>query len=384
MKNNHLQFTKERLFSISLFLFGIIAILISNSCKKDNNKVQDEQNVARSTPNVLNSASFKSASTAIYYGHEKFTRTTAAPRVIKKQIGGPDLVHFEKNFTLFIQNGDGTNNLVSSAEIKIDGKHIAGPSDFSQNVSLISKEITGLTETSELEVELKGSPGGFIDLWIEGTPKSPTYGAIVTDIDGNSYHTVLVGNQWWMVENLKATHYSDGEPIPYVTDNILWNSLSTGAYCWYNNNEAGYKPDYGALYNQYAAYSDKLSPTGWHVPSFTEWTMLIDYLGGEGVAAGKLKESGITYWERPNSGATNESGFAALPGGIRALWDDGTSFRGINTEGSWWNSTKPSDIYNISYWVHLQYDFDNVGYFGGSNSETTGMSIRCIKDQNAP
>jgi uncharacterized protein (TIGR02145 family) len=137
----------------------------------------------------------------------------------------------------------------------------------------------------------------------------------VTDIDGNIYHTVTIGTQVWMVENLKTTKYRNGDPIPNVTGNA-WAALTTGAYCWYNNDAATYKATYGALYNWYAvADSRNIAPTGWHVPTDAEWTTLTTFLGGESVAGGKLKETGTNHWTSPNTGATNETGFTALPGG---------------------------------------------------------------------
>ena len=139
----------------------------------------------------------------------------------------------------------------------------------------------------------------------------------VTDIDGNVYHTVKIGAQTWMVENLRTTRYNDGTAIPLVTGNTAWGSLTTPGYCWYNNDQATYGSTYGALYNWYAVNRGKLCPTGWHVATDAEWTQLTDYLGGVWVAGGKMKEAGLSHWESPNEGATNSSGFTALPGGHR-------------------------------------------------------------------
>jgi uncharacterized protein (TIGR02145 family) len=139
-------------------------------------------------------------------------------------------------------------------------------------------------------------------------------GEVVTDIDGNVYNTVTIGDQVWMAENLKTTKLNDGTSISNAIDNIAWASLSTPGYCWFINNRATYEI-YGALYNWYAVYTDKLCPTGWHVPSNSEWTTLTDHLGGAEVAGGKLKESGSSHWASPNTGATNVTGFTALPGG---------------------------------------------------------------------
>jgi uncharacterized protein (TIGR02145 family) len=131
---------------------------------------------------------------------------------------------------------------------------------------------------------------------------SLTYGE-VSDIDGNYYKTIQIGSQIWMAENLKTTRYNDGSNIPLVTDNTAWSNLTTPGYCWYNNDAATYKNVYGALYNWYAVNTGKLCPSGWHVPSEYEWTLLVNYLGGVYAAGGKLKETGTTHWYSPNAGA---------------------------------------------------------------------------------
>ncbi|MCB9001260.1 MAG: fibrobacter succinogenes major paralogous domain-containing protein [Bacteroidales bacterium] len=166
--------------------------------------------------------------------------------------------------------------------------------------------------------------------------KITTTNGTVTDIDGNTYITVTIGNQVWMAENLKTTHYNDGTAIPNVTDGNEWAALTTGAYCWYSNATA-YKDTYGALYNWYAVNTGKLAPTGWHVATDAEWTTLTTYLGGESVAGGKLKETDTTHWASPNTGATNETGFTALPGGYRGR---GGAFGGIGGYGYWWSATE--------------------------------------------
>ena len=137
----------------------------------------------------------------------------------------------------------------------------------------------------------------------------------VTDIDGNVYHTVKIGTQVWMVENLKTTKYNDGTPIPLVTANSSWAILTTPGYCFYNNDANVNKATYGAMYNWYIVNTGKLCPAGWHVPIDAEWTTLTNYLGSENAAGGKLKEFGISHWVTPNDGTTNSSGFTALPAG---------------------------------------------------------------------
>lgn len=144
----------------------------------------------------------------------------------------------------------------------------------------------------------------------------------VVDAGGNVYTTVIIGNQEWFTENLRTTKYNNGTPIPNITSNSEWGNLTTGAYAWYDNDEATYKYAQGALYNWYAVETGNLCAAGWHVPTDAEWTTLTDYLGGASVAGGKLKATGTIeaetgLWHDPNTGATNETGFTALPGGGR-------------------------------------------------------------------
>jgi uncharacterized protein (TIGR02145 family) len=203
--------------------------------------------------------------------------------------------------------------------------------------------------------------------------KEIVYGSIICDIDGNTYKTVVIGTQTWMAENLKTTKYNDGTAIPLVTDKTEWNNLTTPGYCWYNNDEATNKATYGALYNWYTVNTGKLCPTGWHVPTQAEWTTLTDYLGGEGIAGGKLKETGSTHWDSPNTGATNETGFTALPGGFRTLGD---GFIAIGFSGCWWTSTMTGS-FNVWY----RYMFNDISdvYYGGL-AKGNGLSIRCLMD----
>jgi uncharacterized protein (TIGR02145 family) len=195
----------------------------------------------------------------------------------------------------------------------------------------------------------------------------------VTDDDGNVYHSVTIGTQVWMVENLKSTKFNDGTSIPLVTDATEWQNLSTPAYCWTNNDAATYKATYGALYNWYTVNTGNLCPGGWHVPGDAEWTTLTTYLGGEDVAGGKLKEAGTTHWMNPNEEATNESGFTALPGGERLF--NGT-FPGTGAGGYWWSSTEHSASFG---WYRFMYYL--LGYVDRDyESKESGLSVRCIKD----
>lgn len=196
---------------------------------------------------------------------------------------------------------------------------------------------------------------------------------IVKDIEGNVYNTVKIGNQTWMVKNLKTTKYNDGTAIPLITDGAAWAALSTPGYCWYDNEASSFKPSYGALYNGYAVSTGKLCPKDWHVPSDAEWTTLTTYLGGESVAGEKLKETGTSYWVSPNTGATNESGYTALPGGLR--YHNGI-FHDFGFSGYWWSSTEYSA--SRAFFRYMDYEYSNVFRF--NNLKKIGFSVRCIRD----
>ena len=193
------------------------------------------------------------------------------------------------------------------------------------------------------------------------------------DIDGNVYNTIKIGNQTWMGRNLKTTKYNDGIPIPLITDSTAWAALSSPGYCWYNNEISSFKPLYGALYNGYTVGTGKLCPAGWHVPDDSEWNALITYLGGEMVAGEKLKETGLDYWVSPNTGANNESGFTALPGGLR--YYDG-KFHDFGFSGYWWSSTEYSE--SRAFFRYMDYEYSNVFRF--NNLKKIGFSVRCLKD----
>jgi uncharacterized protein (TIGR02145 family) len=202
-------------------------------------------------------------------------------------------------------------------------------------------------------------------LFNEGNSTNTT----ITDIDGNSYKIVEIGNQVWMAENLNTTKYNDGSDIPNVIVDATWLSLTTGAYCNYSNTPAN-SDIYGRLYNWYAVNTGKLCPIGWHVPVDTEINQLIQFNGGESLAGGKLKENGTIHWVDENVGATNESGFTGLPGGAR---DNSGPFYNLNTIGRFWSSTD-------KLFMSLYNNNTTAPYYGGDGYELYGFSVRCIKD----
>lgn len=200
----------------------------------------------------------------------------------------------------------------------------------------------------------------------------------LSDIDSiifvfNTCEEIQIGTQIWMCRNLDVDHYRNGDSIPQITDPTQWVGLTTGAWCYYNNDPAMGKI-YGKLYNWYAVNDTRgLAPESWHVPSDSEWTILTDYLGGKDVAGGKLKEAGTYHWQSSNTGANNVSGFTALPGGYREI-EGNYSIIGIY--GYWWSSTEESakqaydrHLYNICE------DIDKYHF-----SKVIGFSVRVVRD----
>ena len=198
-----------------------------------------------------------------------------------------------------------------------------------------------------------------------------------TDADGNNYATVTIGSQTWLAENLKTTKYRDGSDIPYITNTQAWIQASV-AYCWFNNDIAN-KEIYGGMYKwktlDFASNGGKsVAPTGWHVATDADWTVLSTYLGGENVAGKKLKETGTKHWLKPNTGATNEVGFTSLPSGSRDNADGLFFLLGVN---------------NV-YWTADQFNETNAWYRYMSNTTINlerfhyhkgdGFAVRCVKN----
>ena len=210
----------------------------------------------------------------------------------------------------------------------------------------------------------------------------------VTDIDGNQYNTVIIGTQEWMKENLNVSKYSDGTPIPQVTDPTAWSNLTTGAWCYYNN-DTSLGNTYGKMYNWYAvagiwqaesnpptsaeiASRKSLAPSDWNVPSVADWSSLFYYLGGNSVAGGKMKEAGLNHWLDPNTDATNSSGFTGLPGGYRPTNTIGQNLTGT---GHWWCSD-----YLAPFAANFfQLTWTNGAVVNSTFDTRTGISVRWVK-----
>ena len=196
----------------------------------------------------------------------------------------------------------------------------------------------------------------------------------IKDIDGNVYHTAKIGDQEWLVENLRVVHYRNGDSIPNIENGTQWGQLTTGAYCDYNN-AAAFAKTYGRLYNAYAVIDARnIAPEGWHVATHADYLALEEYLGGVDTAGGKMKEEGTAHWSSPNTGATNSSGFKGLPGGYRSRAIG--IFSGLNDLGCWWTSTEYDADNMYARFLNFDQGVSNVTWA----YRYIGMSVKCLKD----
>ncbi len=278
--------------------------------------------------------------------------------------------------------GIGTTTPDSSAalEIKSSSQGFLPPRLTTTQRNAITNPAIGLqiynTTTDCLEIFAKGR---WQPIYCATAAPNPinTDTTIITDIDGNAYPTVKICNQTWTAKNLNVSHYRNGDIIPQVTDPAQWASLTTGAWCWYNYESATYGATYGKLYNWYAVNDARgLAPEGWHVPRDGEWNSLANCLGGATIAGGKMKESGTTHWNIPNTDATNSSSFTGLPAGFRNF--DGL-FGHFGHIGVWWCST--DNNINASWaWNYSLYAEYSSLMIAPDGSKNCGYTIRCIKD----
>ncbi len=209
-----------------------------------------------------------------------------------------------------------------------------------------------------------------------------TFSTQIDDIEGNYYNTIPIGTQIWMAENLKTTLYNDDTQIPNVTSNTTWAALTTPAYAWAQNDEATYKPLYGAIYNWYAVSTGKLCPAGWKVPSDADFSAMEINLGMTVAQAGALEWRGTDQgkqlkntvgWSTGQNG-TNTSGFAALPSGYRAHTTG--IFEGLGLINYFWTSTEQ----DAAVALYRRLDGDNDAVYRGATFKRAGKSVRCVKE----
>ena len=247
--------------------------------------------------------------------------------------------------------------------------------EMSVNVLKSTNSTVSMAYTTGDRLLFNGTSGNYSNIItdIPVTSKTITFNFVpCTDFDNNNYATVKIGSQIWMAENLKTTHYKNGTPIPNVIDSVAWGDLTTGAYCDYDNTPAN-SATYGRLYNWYAVNTGNLCPAGWHEPWDAEWTILTTYLGGTSIAGGKLKAT--TLWNNPNTGATNETGFTALPGGYRNY---NGSYNNVVYSGLWWSSSEVGGSPPYAWFWFVSHNYGGVDT--NCSYKNIGFSVRCLRD----
>lgn len=307
------------------------------------------------------------------YGPEKISLMDEEPLIVFLGIEIENFEYFRSHFLLVIDSiSDANGSGMSDISIELDGRPVVRMGDLEKEDRSLSRRIV-LTENSAMKIRFEGNPGSSVRISILGWLESN----MAADIDGNIYQTIKIGNQVWMAENLKVTRFNDGTIVPAIDNSNEWYNLTSPAYCRYNNDPSNLE-HFGALYNFYAINSGKLAPKGWHVPSEEELHTLISNLDPEAnfvrheaslIAGGMLKETGFDHWAEPNSGATDESGFSALPGGCRSY---AGNFSMIGTFG-YFGATGNQTVMSLRFATGSAFIRDDV-------SKYVGVSVRCVKD----
>jgi uncharacterized protein (TIGR02145 family) len=337
---------------------------------------------------------------ALKQGYSKISKTAAVTSAnttdISFALDAIPVIHFSTtilDFGLYLTSLSFTISRTGSGEVA----YIFTPSKDWITVNPKSGEMNNETDTIKVTIHRGSLTKPLINEWIVMKATYLTYDywdtinvdikvhneinfnpdlsyGTVTDIEGNVYKTIKIGTQTWMAENLKTTKYNDNSPIPLVTDSITWSRLSTHAYCWCKN-DTNYKKIYGALYNRYTINNGNMCPTGWHIPTDSECTTLVSHVGGFTVdASAKLRETGTAHWISPNAGATNETGFTALPAGER--WSGHGEFYDMGSIMNFWCAESGSA--NALYITNFASDPNACGF--ENLDSRNGCSVRCVKD----
>jgi len=324
-----------------------------------------DMNLTPNTTYTYRVYAYNSAGNSIQYSNEVTVTTNLIPIITTSPISDTTAV-----------SATCGGNITSDAGSAVTARGVCWSTTSGPTVALSTKTTDGT------------GTGSFASS-ITGLNTNTTYyvRAYATNANGTSYGnevsftsfnvanlpSVTICNQIWTTKNLDVATYRNGDPIPQVTDPTQWANLTTGAWC-YCNNDAANGPIYGKLYNWYAVNDLRgLAPLGWHLPSDVEWTLLETCLSGSSVAGGPMKEAGLTHWLSPNAGATNSSGFAGIPGGLR---DYNGTFGNIGAFGGWWSSTENNA--SGSWGRGLYYGSGDVGRL--DNSKSIGFSVRCLRD----
>lgn len=234
----------------------------------------------------------------------------------------------------------------------------SSPQNFTFSI-IYNNSVNGITKNTAFQGIVTGTTA----------PSTTT----VSDIEGNIYSIVTIGTQLWMGENLKTTKFNNGDAIANLVTNSQWSVATQPGWCYYNNDPLNNNP-YGKMYNFFTvADTRNVCPTGWHVPSDAEWTTLENHLGSSSIAGGKMKSTGTQYWMSPNTGATNESGFSALPGGARNF---GGIFSGVGSDGGCWSSTE----FNTNNAIYRTPFHSDASLYNLNDSKNVGIYIRCVKN----
>ena len=240
--------------------------------------------------------------------------------------------------------------------------------------TIVSYEITGLWESTTYHFRIE-TVNWWGTSWSDDRTFTTPAASTITDYDGNQYHQIGIGTQVWLKENLKVTHYSNGDAITHADSSVVWAGIVTGLYCVYND-EPSIASTYGNLYNWYAVTDSRnLCPLGWHVPTDSEWELFGTFLGGDYVAGGKMKEAGSNHWTGLNAGADNSSGFTALPGGRRL--DSSPAYGNFGTDGFWWSSSENDAT---TSWSRDIYTTNAILIRTNMYNKSWGQSVRCLKN----
>ncbi len=335
------QYQNRNTFTLSLLL---CMLFYFNACKKDPSKLEPPP--AEPNNPVLNLA----------------TVSTGVIKTITSESAQIDLEIIDNGGTPIAESGvcwsrSNANPTLETAHKSVDGKPTGSSTATLTDLNPLDRYFVRAYATNS-----KGTAYGDVKQF-------KTEMGTVTDISGNTYHTITIGKQVWMKENLKTTTYRNGGGVPHHTINSNWSSLASPAYCWYNNEETN-KDLYGALYNWYAVSSpDQLAPEGWRVPSQADFEELRTFAGVGG--GGKLKS--ISLWNMPNTGATNQFGFTANPAGMR---DFSGTFAYLHELTHFWTTTKTN---NEPVYFDLQANNDGFGS-GGTSKLNMGLSVRCLRE----